>query len=201
MKTYKNLASVIRSVVTEAHKKDDPPFEPDEKSSFKKANNKNRTGMDVARALARRAMQKKMKESFDLDISEEEADDLLESIQQIGEEVEQMDEDELDEKYRRGGNPGPTTRQRAAILNKMKPLDPNATVIHKDGRYSSSKGWPHRDQLKDHIHKESGHKVMIPATTNDMHDAVTGDKIATDVYSGKHTAKSLVRAVKKFHKE
>ena len=116
-------------------------------------------------------------------------------------EDEQMDEDELDEKYRRGGNPGPTTRQRAAILNKMKPLDPNATVIHKDGMYSSSKGYPHKDQLKDHIHKESGHKVMIPATTNDMHDAVTGDKIATDVYSGKHTAKSLVRAVKKFHKE
>ena len=85
MKTYKNLASVIRSVVTEAHKKDDPPFEPDEKSSFKKANNKNRTGMDVARALARRAMQKKMKESFDLDISDEEADDLLEHILELDE--------------------------------------------------------------------------------------------------------------------
>jgi hypothetical protein len=83
MQTYKTLSSVIRSVVTESHKKDDPPFEPDEKSSFKKANNKNRTGMDAAKALARRAMQKKMKESFDLDISDEEADDLLESIQEI----------------------------------------------------------------------------------------------------------------------
>lgn len=87
MKTYKNLASVIRSVVTESsHKKDDPPFEPDEKSSFKKANNKNRTGMDAAGALARRAMQKamqkKMKESFDLNITDEEADDLLNSIQE-----------------------------------------------------------------------------------------------------------------------
>ena len=83
MQTYKTLASVIRSVVTEAHKKDDPPFEPDEKSSFKKANNKNRTGMDAAKALARRAMQKKMKESFDLDITDEQADDLLESMQEI----------------------------------------------------------------------------------------------------------------------
>jgi hypothetical protein len=84
MQTYKTLASVIRSVVTESsHKKDDPPFEPDEKSSFKKANNKNRTGMDAAKALARRAMQKKMKESFDFDITDEEADDLLEHIQEI----------------------------------------------------------------------------------------------------------------------
>ena len=121
--------------------------------------------------------------------------------QQLASMEEEGHEDELDEKYRRGGNPGPTTRQSAAILKKMKPLDPNATVIHKDSMYSSSKGYPHKDQLKDHIHKESGHKVMIPSTTNDMHDAVTGDKIATDVYSGKHTAKSLVRAVKKFHKE
>ena len=85
MQTYKTLASVIRSVVTESHKKDDPPFEPDEKSSFKKANNKNRTGMDAAKALARRAMQKKMKESFDLDITDEEADDLLEHILELDE--------------------------------------------------------------------------------------------------------------------
>ena len=82
MKNYRNLSSVIRSVVTEAHTKDHPPFEPDEKSSFKKQDNKNRTGMDAAKALARRAMQQKMKESFDLDISEEEADDLLNSIQE-----------------------------------------------------------------------------------------------------------------------
>ena len=83
MQTYKTLASVIRSVVTESHKKDDPPFEPDEKSSFKKANNKNRTGMDAAKALARRAIQKKMKQSVELDITDEQADDLLESIQEI----------------------------------------------------------------------------------------------------------------------
>lgn len=86
MKTYKTLSSVIRSVVTEGYKKDNPPFEPDEKSSFKKPDNKNRTGMDAARALARKAMQQKMKESFGLDISEEEADDLLESIEQISKE-------------------------------------------------------------------------------------------------------------------
>ena len=83
MQTYKTLSSVIRSVVTEAHKKDDTPFTPDEKSSFKKPDNKNRTGMDAAKALARKAMQQKMKESFDLDISDEEADDLLEHIQEI----------------------------------------------------------------------------------------------------------------------
>jgi hypothetical protein len=76
----------IGGVTTALRKKaenNNPPFEPDEKSSFKKANNKNRTGIDAAKALARRAMQKKMKESFDLDISDEEADDLLESIQEI----------------------------------------------------------------------------------------------------------------------
>ena len=83
MKTYKTLSSVIRSVVTEAHTKDHPPFTPDKKPSFKKQDNKNRTGMDAAKALARRAMQKKMKESFDLDITDEEADDLLEHIQEI----------------------------------------------------------------------------------------------------------------------
>ena len=85
MKTYKSLSSVIRSVVTEGYKKDNPPFTPDEKSSFKKPDNKNRTGMDAAKALARRAMQQKMKESFDLDITDEEADDLLNSIQEVRE--------------------------------------------------------------------------------------------------------------------
>ena len=89
MKTYKTLSSVIRQVVTEAHTKDHPPFTPDEKSSFKKpvvtktGNLLGAAGMERARALARKAMQQKMKESFDLDISEEEADDLLESIQEI----------------------------------------------------------------------------------------------------------------------
>lgn len=36
--------------------KNDPPFEPDEKSNFSKPNNPNRTGMDSARALAQRGM-------------------------------------------------------------------------------------------------------------------------------------------------
>jgi hypothetical protein len=95
MKTYKTLSSVIRSVVTEAYKKDDTPFEPDEKSSFKKpvvtktGNLLGAAGMNRAKALARKAMQQKMqqkmKESFDLDISEEEADDLLNSIQEAKE--------------------------------------------------------------------------------------------------------------------
>jgi hypothetical protein len=35
---------------------EDPPFEPDEKSNFRKPNNPNRTGMDSARALAQRGM-------------------------------------------------------------------------------------------------------------------------------------------------
>ena len=86
MKTYKNLASVIRSVVTEAHTKDHPPFTPDEKSPFKKpAGAGDVAGRNRAQALARKAMQQKMKESFDLDISEEEADDLLNSIQEVSE--------------------------------------------------------------------------------------------------------------------
>jgi len=88
MQTYKTLSSVIRQVVTEAHTKDHPPFTPDEKSSFKKPDNKNRTDMDTVRALAhkaRKAMQQKMKESFDLDITDEEADDLLEHILELDE--------------------------------------------------------------------------------------------------------------------
>ena len=35
---------------------EEPPFEPDEDSNFKKSNNPNRTGMDSARALAQRGM-------------------------------------------------------------------------------------------------------------------------------------------------
>ena len=86
MQTYKTLASVIRSVVTEAHKKDDLPFDgPYTKS---KGNVKDKSGavhtpMSRAKDLARKAMQQKMKESFNLDITDEEADDLLESIQEI----------------------------------------------------------------------------------------------------------------------
>ena len=37
--------------------KDDPPFEPDEKSNFSKPNNPNRTGRHAAQALAQRGMQ------------------------------------------------------------------------------------------------------------------------------------------------
>ena len=83
MKNYRNLSSVIRQVVTEAHTKDHLPFTPDKKPSFKKpAGQGDAAGIARARALAREAMQQKMKESFDLDISEEEADDLLNSIQE-----------------------------------------------------------------------------------------------------------------------
>jgi hypothetical protein len=41
---------------------DEPPFEPDEKSSFKKPNNPNRTGMDSAKALAQRGQKLNVKE-------------------------------------------------------------------------------------------------------------------------------------------
>ena len=48
----------------DADKSDDEelPFEPDEKSSFKKPNNPNRSGMDAAHALAQRGMQMNVKE-------------------------------------------------------------------------------------------------------------------------------------------
>ena len=87
MKNYRNLSSVIRQVVTEAHTNKHLPFTPDKKSSkkpsFKKpAGQGDAAGMERARALAREAMRKHMEESFGLDISEEEADDLLNSIQE-----------------------------------------------------------------------------------------------------------------------
>jgi hypothetical protein len=41
---------------------DEPPFDPDEKSSFKKPNNPNRTGMDSAKALAQRGQKLNVKE-------------------------------------------------------------------------------------------------------------------------------------------
>ena len=47
-------------------------------SNFKKPSNPNRTGMDTARALAQKAMKQKMKEEFGLDITDEQADSLLE---------------------------------------------------------------------------------------------------------------------------
>ena len=43
-----------------SEKDDDPPFDPDEKSNFKKPNNPNRTGQDTAKALAQKGMQSKM---------------------------------------------------------------------------------------------------------------------------------------------
>jgi hypothetical protein len=41
---------------------DEPPFDPDEKSSFKKPNNPNRSGMDSAKALAQRGQKLNVKE-------------------------------------------------------------------------------------------------------------------------------------------
>jgi hypothetical protein len=41
-------------------KDDDPPFDPDPKSNFKKPNNPNRTGQDSAKALAQQGMKKAM---------------------------------------------------------------------------------------------------------------------------------------------
>ena len=86
MKTYKNLASVIRSVVTEAHNKGD--YDSGWMKKAPQGNVKDKSGavhtpMSRAKDLARKAMQQKMKESFDLDITDEEADDLLEHIQEI----------------------------------------------------------------------------------------------------------------------
>ena len=84
MENYKNLASVIRSVVTEAHKKDhyDSGWKkPPQDAPKDSVEDKMRRAKQLA-DLARKAMQQKMKESFDLDITYEEADDLLNSIQE-----------------------------------------------------------------------------------------------------------------------
>jgi len=91
MQNYKNLSSVIRQVVTEAYNTNsqNPPFTPDQKSSFKKpAGSGPAAGMNRARELrdlALKTMQQKLKESFDLDITDEEADDLLEHILELDE--------------------------------------------------------------------------------------------------------------------
>jgi len=55
------------------------PFEPDTKLDLKKPKNPNRTGMDTARALARKAMKQKMKEEFNIEITEEQAADLCDA--------------------------------------------------------------------------------------------------------------------------
>jgi len=90
MQTYKNLSSVIRQVVTEAHTKDHPPFDgpyTKSKGTVKDKSGAIHTPMSRAKELARKAMQQKMKESFDLDITDEEADDLLEHILEQDDEV------------------------------------------------------------------------------------------------------------------
>ena len=145
------------------------------------------------------------------DVSDDEEDKAL-IKKTMKKEEEQIDENELDEANRRGGNRFLNTREKDAIQKKMKPLDPNATVKYKDN-YSITRGLPHEEQLKRHIHQATGHHVHISPTTHDMHDAATGAKIAHDAYNSggagqyggpggaKHTAKSLVHAVKKFHKE
>ena len=92
MKNYRNLSSVIRQVVTEAHTKahseNHPPFDGPYKK-FKgdivvtdKSGAVHNTQMSKVKNLARKAMQKMMGESFGLDITYEEADDLLNSIQE-----------------------------------------------------------------------------------------------------------------------
>lgn len=62
----------------EETKTNDVPFDGPYTSTFKKKNNPNRSPMDAARALAQQGMKKKMKEEFDIDITDEQADSLLE---------------------------------------------------------------------------------------------------------------------------
>lgn len=62
----------------EETKNNDVPFDGPYTTTFKKKNNPNRSPMDAARALAQQGMKKKMKEEFDIDITDEQADSLLE---------------------------------------------------------------------------------------------------------------------------
>ena len=62
----------------EETKKNDVPFDGPYTTTFKKKNNPNRSPMDAARALAQQGMKKKMKEEFDIDITDEQADSLIE---------------------------------------------------------------------------------------------------------------------------
>ena len=62
----------------EETKTNDVPFDGPYTTTFKKKNNPNRSPMDAARALAQQGMKKKMKEEFDIDITDEQADSLLE---------------------------------------------------------------------------------------------------------------------------
>jgi hypothetical protein len=59
--SYKDRSDVLNAAKKAGHlkedsKKEDPPFDGPYKSTFKKPNNPNRTGMDAARSLAQRAM-------------------------------------------------------------------------------------------------------------------------------------------------
>jgi len=62
----------------EETKTNDVPFDGPYTTTFKKKNNPNRSPMDAARALAQQGMKKKMKEEFGIDITDEQADSLLE---------------------------------------------------------------------------------------------------------------------------
>jgi hypothetical protein len=62
----------------EETKTNDVPFDGPYTTTFKKKNNPNRSPMDAARALAQQGMKKKMKEEFDIDITDEQADSLIE---------------------------------------------------------------------------------------------------------------------------
>ena len=118
--------------------------------------------------------------------------------------------EQMDEAHRRGGNRFLNTREKDAIQKKMKPLDPNAPVEYKD-KHSITRGLPHEEQLIRHIHAATGHHVYISPFTHDMHPHDSREVITKEVYNTggkgtyggpggtKHTANSLVNAVKKFH--
>ena len=73
MKNYKSLRTVIMEVVkNKPHQ--DLPFEGPTKPASKG------NPMDKAKKAARKGLKGKMKESFDLDITDEQADDIIESI-------------------------------------------------------------------------------------------------------------------------
>ena len=120
------------------------------------------------------------------------------------------EEEQMDEAHRRGGNRFLNTREKDAIQKKMKPLDPNAHIEYKD-KHSITRGLPHEEQLIRHIHAATGHHVYISPFTHDMHPHDSREVITKEVYNTggkgtyggpggtKHTANSLVNAVKKFH--
>jgi len=62
----------------EETKTNDVPFDGPYTTTFKKKNNPNRSPMDAARALAQQGMKKKMKEEFGIEITDEQADSLIE---------------------------------------------------------------------------------------------------------------------------